>query len=142
MTTTYGTATALSGNFNSASNASYTDIGTIDFSTANVMDCFVEVTATAGSTPSGNQQVVLYARSSVDGTNFSDSGSSATIGNLRFVGTLSLTNTSAHRSPALALAAAFGGNLPPKVTLTAYNDAGVSMAASGCTGQYRTVGYS
>jgi len=142
VTTTYGTATSLSGNFNSAANASYTDIGTIDFTSANIMDCLVEVTAQAGSTPSGNQQVILYARSSVDGTNYSDAGSSANVRNLRFIGSISLTDASAHRSTSLSLASSFGGVLPPKVTLTAYNDAGVTLAASGCTGQYRSINYS
>lgn len=138
MANAYGTHTALSGNANSLANAGFASLGVIDFGSAPPHLCWVQVSAQAGSTPSGNKAVYIYARSSLDGTNYSDSGSSANELNLRRVGTISLTDTSAHTSAAWEIASAFGGGLPPKVEIVVKNDCGVSLAASGNTGSYRT----
>ena len=138
MANSYGTHTALSGNANSLASGGFASLGVIDFGSAPPHLCWVHVTAQAGSTPGGNKSVYIYARSSLDGTNYSDSGSSANELNLRRIGTISLTDTSAHTSAAWEIASAFGGGLPPKVEIIVRNDAGVSLAASGNTGAYRT----
>lgn len=138
MSNAYGAHTALSGNANSLANAGFASLGVIDFGTAPPHLCWVQVSAQAGSTPTGNKAVYVYARSSLDGANYSDSGSSASQGNLRRIGTLSLTDTSAHTAAAMEIASAFGGGLPPKVEIIVKNDCGVALAAGGNTGAYRT----
>lgn len=140
MANSYGTHTALSGNANSLTSGAFASLGVIDFGSAPPHLCWVQITAQAGSTPSGSnsKSLLIYARSSLDGTNFSDSGSTANELNLRRIGFISLTDTSAHTSAAWEIASAFGGGLPPKVEIIVRNDTGVSLAASGNTGAYRT----
>lgn len=138
MANAYGTHTALSGNANSLANGAFASLGVIDFGSAPPHLCWVHITAQAGSTPTGAKSVYIYARSSLNGTNYSDSGATANELNLRRIGTISLTDTSAHTSAAWEIASAFGGGLPPKVEIVVKNDCGVSLAASGNTGAYRT----
>lgn len=138
MANSYGTATALSGNANSASSGSYTSLGVIDFGSAPPHECFIEVSLQASSTPSGNKQAVLYVRSSVDGTNYSVVPSSTDAVNARLLGVLSLPSTTARRSIAMPVSPLFGGALPPKIEIYVLNDCGVSFASSGQVGQYTT----
>lgn len=138
MANSYGTTTALSGNANSLANGAYVSLGVIDFGTAPPHLCFVEVSLQAGAATSGEQRVYVYVRSSVDGTNYSDSGASANELNLVQIGSISLTNTSAHRSPAFEVAQYFGGGLPPKVEVVVKNACGTALSGSGQVGQYRT----
>lgn len=137
MANSLGSASALSGNANSASNGSYTSLGVIDFTTAPPGECFVEVSLQASTTPSGNKQAVVFVRSSLDGTNYSDAPSSTLEANAKQIGTLSLPDTSAHRSISMPVSPAFGGGLPQKVEVYVKNDCGVAFAATGQTGQYR-----
>ena len=136
MANSYGTATALSGNANSAASGSYTSLGVIDFGSAPPHECFIEVSLQASSTPSGNKQAVLYVRSSVDGTNFSVAPSSTDTVNTRMLGVLALPSTTARRSIAMPVSPLFGGALPPKIEIYVLNDCGVSFASSGQVGQY------
>lgn len=138
MPNAYGTPTALSGNANSLAPGAYASLGTIDFGAAPPHECFIEVSAQAGAATSGNQQVVLYARSSLDGTNFSDSGSSVNERNLRKIGAIALKDANAHVSAAMSVSQAFGGALPPKIEIIAKNDCGTALAASGQVGKYVT----
>lgn len=138
MANSYGTHTALSGNANSLANAAFASLGVIDFGSAPPHLCWLHIAAQASATPTGSKAVYIYARSSLDGTNYSDSGVAANELNLRRIGTISLTDTSAHTSAAWEIASAFGGGLPPKVEILVKNDTGVALAASGNTGAYRT----
>jgi len=133
--TAYGTATAFSGasGLNSAAAAAYVNLGTIDNTTALLLDYLVEVQVTPSATPTGNQQIVVFATDSVDGTNFSDSSTDA---NMALLGTIQMSAASAYRSKAMSVAAAFGGNLPPKMQVIAKIDDGVALAASGNSAQY------
>src|SRR6185437_15375226 len=134
--TAYGTATAFSGasGLNSAAAAAaYVNLGTIDNTTALLVDYLVEVQVTPSATPTGNQQIVVFATDSVDGTNFSDSSTDA---NMALLGTIQMSAASAYRSKAMSVAAAFGGNLPPKMQVIAKIDDGVALAASGNSAQY------
>lgn len=140
MPNSYGTHTALSGNANSLANGAFVSMGQIDFGSAPPHECFVEFALQAAATPSTStsRSVLVFARTSLDGTNYSDAGSSANELNLLRIGSVSLVDTSAHRSRAFALARHFGGALPPKVEIVLKNDLGQSLAASGQTGAYRT----
>lgn len=131
----YGTATAFSGaaSLNSATAASYVNLGVIDNTTNLYLDYLVEVEVTPSATPSGNAQIVILATDSVDGTNYSDSSTDA---NMALLGTIQMSAASAYRSKALSVAAAFGGVVPPKVTVYAKIDDGVALAPSGNSAQY------
>ena len=138
MANAYGTHTALSGNANSLGNGAYASLGVIDFGSAPPHLCWVQVSLQASSATSGVKGCSVYVRNSLDGTNYSDTGSSANVLNLTRIGFISLTDTSAHVSKAMEIATAFGGGLPPKVEVFVRNDCGASLAASGQVGAYRT----
>lgn len=138
MANSYGVVTALSGNANSLANGAYASLGPIDFGAAPPHECLIEVSMQATAATSLSQTVVVYARSSLDGANFSDAPSASNERNLRRIGAVSLKDTAAHRSSAMSLALAFGGSLPPKVEIITKNDCGVALAATGQVGQYRT----
>lgn len=138
MANSYGTATAFSGNANSLANGSYVSLGVIDFTSAPPHECFIEVSLQASTTPSGNKQAVLFLRDSIDGTNFSVAPSSTDEVNARFLGILSLPDTTARRSIAFAVSPLFATGLPIKVELYVKNDCGVALQSSGQVGQYRT----
>lgn len=135
--TNYGAATAFANasNLNSAAAASYQNLGTVENTSNLYLDYLVEVGVTTGaSTPSGNQQIVIFAIDSVDGTNYSDSSLDA---NLVLLGAISVTVASTgYRGKAMSVAAAFGGTCPPKFQVIAKIDDGVALAASGNSAQY------
>lgn len=138
MPNSYGTTTALSGTANSLANAAFASLGVIDFGSAPPHECFVEVSLQASAATSGNQQALIWVRSSVDGTNFSVAPSSTDAVNARLLGVLSLPNTTARRSIAMPVSPLFGGALPPEIEVYVQNDSGVALASTGQVGQYRT----
>lgn len=82
----------------------------------------------ADITESGDQQVLVVAVSSLDGTNFSDITQQS---NWRRIGYLAIIGTGPFRMPAGSLAQAFGGVVPPSFKIGVFNDAGASLASSG-----------
>lgn len=138
MPNSYGAATPLSGNANSLANGGFASMGVIDFGTAPPHECLVEVSLQAVSQPTGNQQVVVWCRSSLDGTNFSVVPGALETPNARLVGVVSMPSTIARRSIAMPISPLFGGALPPKVEIYVQNDCGVALVSSGQVGQYRT----
>lgn len=138
--TGYGTATAITWSgqgLNSLTNATYSAASdTIDNTSNLYLDMLVEVEI-ADIAEAGNFQVVLYVTSSVDGTDFSTTQAQ----NMAYLGTVSTPSGTAGtwRSRAFSVAAAFGGVLPPKWKLVAYNDTGVTLASSANAAQYRGV---
>lgn len=135
----YGAATALSNAaaLDSAASAAYVNLGTIDNTSALALDYLVEVEVTPSAAPSGNSQIVIFATDTVDGTDYSDSSQDA---NMALLGTIQMAAAQAYRSRALSVAAAFGGNVPPKVQIIAKIDDGVALAATGNAAQYVSVG--
>lgn len=131
----YGAATALSNaaGLNSAAAGAYVNLGTIDNTANLLLDYLVEVAVTPSATPTGNMQIVIFAIDTVDGTNYSDATTDA---NMAILGAISMSAASAYPSKALSVAAAFGGNLPPKVQIVAKIDDGVALAATGNSAQY------
>jgi len=142
MAVTYGTTTAFSNQsgLNSLASGSLVSIGVIDNTSELADDYLVEITI-ADIAETTNKRALIYARTSIDGTNYSDATSGAT--NLVYVGKLDLTGlTAAGRSPAFSVASLFGGLMPPKAEIYVKNDAGVGFASSGNSAQYRSVKFS
>ena len=125
----YGTlATLTFSGLNSLSNQTLAVSSAVDNSAASVfaVDYLVEVVI-ADVSESGNKQVLVFAESSLDGTNYSDPN----VSNLARLGFLDITGTGPQRSRAFSLAAAFNGSVPLKFKIAIFNDAGVALASSG-----------
>lgn len=132
----YGTASNLTSTVNSLPSGSSVSLGVIDNTSALALDFLVEVSGTSGASVSGSQTVDIFAISSVDGTNFSDTN----VNNMHKIGYLFFSAGSLTvRSASMSIAQAFGGVVPPKVTIYAVNNSGANLGASGGAGQYRSV---
>jgi hypothetical protein len=138
MANALGTATALTGNANSLASAAYISLGVIDFTAAPPSECLIEVSVQASAATAGNQQVVVYIRDSLDGTNFSVAPSATQYQNAIALPAIKLFDTTAVRSRAFPISVYFGGGLPQKIEVFLLNDCGVALAAAGQVGQYRT----
>jgi len=132
----YGTAQNLTSTINSLTSGSIVSLGVIDNTTALALDFLVEVSGTSGASVSGSQTVDIFAISSVDGTNFSDTN----VNNMHKIGYLFFSaGSTTIRSASMSIAQAFGGVVPPKVTIYAVNNTSANLGASGGAGQYRSV---
>lgn len=118
---------------NSLASATYVSAGIIDVSAIDPLDIVIEVEITPG-TVSGNKQVVVFARVSMDGTNYSTgpvSGTAATDEpNLRFLGTVPLNSNAVLQRNAISVISALG-YVPPFIQVVVKNDSGAAVAASG-----------
>lgn len=113
--------------------ATYVTSATLTHSTNDPLDVLVEITVATTNTPAGNKQVIVFAKGSLDGTNFSsgpESGTTATDEpDLYFVGVVPVnTATTTHRKT-FSLAAAFGGVLPLATKIVLKNDLGVALTS-------------
>ena len=119
---------------NSLASATYVDCGTLTFATNDPLDCLIEVKVTPGTVAS-NQQVLVFAQQSLDGTNFESGPTSGTTTtdepNLTFIGAVPCNTNSAAQTRVFALAGAFGGVLPHSAKIIAKNETGATLAASG-----------
>ena len=130
-----GTRTALTTTaLNSLASGNYVAAGTLTHNTNQPLDVLIEVTATPG-TVSGNKQLVVFAKVSLDGTNYStgpESGATTTDEpDLYYVGSLPLNTSSTAQTKTFSLAAALGGRLPYASKIVVKNDSGAALAASG-----------
>lgn len=127
---------------NSLASATYVSAGTINHSTNDPLDVLVEVAVTPG-TVAGNKQVLVFAKSSLDGTNFStgpESGTTATDEpNLAFVGAVPCNTNSVLQRGVFSLAAAYGGVIPLQSKIIIKNDTGAALASSGHAVHYSEV---
>lgn len=138
-----GTRTALTTSaLNSLASATFVSAGTITHNTNQPLDVLVEVTATPG-TVSGNKQLVVYAKASLDGTNQTtgpETGTTVTDEpNLYFVGALPLNTNSTTQTKVFSLAAAYGGLLPYASEIVVRNDSGAALNASGGSVYYSEI---
>ena len=132
----YGSVQNLTSTVNSLTSGSSVSLGVIDNTTALALDFLVEVSGTSGASVSGSQTVDIFAISSVDGTNYSDTN----VNNMHKIGYLFFNaGSTTVRSASMSIAQAFGGIVPPKVTIYAINNTGANLGASGGAGQYRSV---
>lgn len=127
---------------NSLASATFVSAGTITHNTNQPLDVLVEVTATPG-TVSGNKQLVVFAKISLDGTNFTSGPESGTTTtdepDLFFVGTVPLNTNSTAQTKTFSLAAALGGVLPYASKIIVKNDSGAALAASGNSVYYSEI---
>ena len=132
------TASAL----NSLASGAYVSAGTINHSTNDPLDVLVEVNVTPG-TVAGNKQVLVFAKASLDGTNFStgpESGTTTTDEpNLVFVGSVPCGTNATLQRAVFSLAAAFGGVLPQQSKIICKNDTGAALASSGHAVHYSEI---
>lgn len=138
-----GTRTSLTTSaLNSLASATFVSAGTITHNTNQPLDVLIEVTATPG-TVSGNKQLLVYAKASLDGTNQTtgpETGTTVTDEpNLYFVGALPLNTSSTTQTRAFALAAAYGGVLPYASEIVLRNDSGAALNASGGSVYYSEI---
>lgn len=138
-----GTRTALTTSaLNSLASATFVSAGTITHNTNQPLDVLLEVTATPG-TVSGNKQLLVYAKASLDGTNQTtgpETGTNVTDEpNLYYVGTLPLNTNSTTQTKVFSLAAAYGGLLPYASEIVVRNDSGAALNASGGSVYYSEI---
>lgn len=142
ITAVVGTKTALTTSaLDSLASATYVSAGTIDLTAADPLDVLVEVAATPG-TVSGNKQVVVFAKVSLDGltwTSGPETGSTATDEpNLKFIGTVPCNTNSTQQINTLSVVSALGF-IPPHLEIVVKNDTGAALAASGHSVHYAVV---
>lgn len=127
---------------NSLASATFVSAGTITHNTNQPLDVLLEVTATPG-TVSGNKQLVVFAKISLDGTNFTSGPESGTTTtdepDLFFVGTVPLNTNSTAQTKTFSLAAALGGVLPYASKIIVKNDSGAALNASGGSVYYSEI---
>lgn len=134
ITAVWGARTALTTTaLNSLASATYVAAGAIDLSTPDPLDVVVEVEATPG-TVSGNKQLVVFAKASFDGTDFStgpESGSTATDEpDLYLLGVLPLNTNSTLQRKSFSVFGALGF-IPAHLKIVVKNESGAALAASG-----------
>lgn len=138
-----GTRTSLTTTaLDSLASATYVSAGTLTHNTNQPLDVMIEVTATPG-TVAGNKQLLVFAKASLDGTNWSsgpESGSTATDEpDLYFVGSLPLNTNATQQVKTFSLAAAFGGKTPHSSKIVIKNDSGAALASSGHSVYYSEI---
>lgn len=126
----------------SLANGTYVAAGTLNHTTNDPVDVLLEVKVTPG-TVSGNKQVVVFAKGSLDGTNFQSGPENGTTTtdepNLKCLGTIPCGTNSTAQTGVFSLATAFGGVLPQQTKIIVKNDSGAALAASGHSVYYSEV---
>lgn len=137
VTNIHGTKTALTvTGFATLASGTYIVSNTLSLVTGGKtdIDCMIEVAAATTNTPTGNQQVLIFAQASFDGgTSWQGGPTSGTSASdepvLTFLGALAIrTSTTVHRRP-FSIAAAYGGVCPPTVRIVLRNDLGVALTS-------------
>lgn len=114
--------------------ATYCVSATLNHATNDPLDVLIDISVATTNTPAGNKQLVIFAKGSLDGTNFGSGPESGTTTtdepDLHFVGSVPLNSaTTAHRK-VFSLAAAYGGLLPSATKLVFKNDLGVALTSA------------
>lgn len=136
VTTKYGAATALTtSGLSTLANGSLATSNAVDVTAmAAATDVLVELAFTNTGTPANNKQVVVYAVSTLDGTNYSDN---TVVARMVRLGTIDISaGSGSFRSAAFSVAAGFRV-LPPGFKIVVQNDCGLAFTAG--TLQYRAV---
>lgn len=138
-----GARTALTTTaMNSLASATYVSCGVIALNTDKPYDLLLEVTVSPGTVAS-EKQCYVFAKRSVDGTNFEtgpESGTTATDEpNLTPIGAVPCNTSSVAQTRVFSLRAAFGGALPHSARIVVLNQTGAALAASGHSVHYSAV---
>ena len=127
---------------NSLAIGAYVSAGSINHAANDPLDVMVEVRVTP-ETVTGLKRVLVFAKASLDGTNFTsgpESGTTATDEpNLVFLGAIPCNTNATEQAGIFSLAAAFGGALPQASKIIIKNDTGAALAASGHAVYYSEV---
>ena len=127
---------------NSLASGAYASAGIINHAPNDPLDVLVEVRVTPGTVAAPNQ-VLVFAKGSLDGTNFTsgpESGTTATDeNNLVFVGSVPCNSNATEQAGIFSLAAAFGGVLPQASKIIVKNETGAALASSGNAVYYSEV---
>lgn len=120
---------------NSLAQGTYVALGTITHNTNQPVDDLLEVTVTAGTSVSGGKQLLVFAKQSLDGTNFTNGPESGTSTldepNLFFIGAIPMNTANGTMTDVFSLASAYDGNLPYASKIIVKNDSGATLASSG-----------
>ena len=104
----------------------------INLSADDPLDVLVELEVTPG-TVSSNKQVILYAKSSLDNTNFTSGPQSGTTAtdepNLTLIGVVPCNTNSTQQRGSFSVAGAFGGVVPPYLRFIVKNETGAALTA-------------
>jgi len=139
---TANTLTTTQTSLGTLASATYLVSETITHSTNDPLDVLVEVMVQSTNTPAGNKQVVVFAKGSLDGTNFGSGPESGTTTtdepDLHYVGSIPVNTASTQHRKVFSLAAAYGGVLPVATKLVFKNDLGVALT-TGASVKYSEV---
>lgn len=130
-TTTYAQGTRSSAvlALGTLASATYVTSSAIDLGTAIPYDVTFEVEANANGSPSGNKQLILFAKFSLDNTNWGSGPESGTTSteeaDLHWVGTLPMNDTNDHRK----FFSLSGLPIARYMKLVAKNDLGVALTS-------------
>jgi hypothetical protein len=129
MTYAQGTRSASVLNLGTLASATYVTSTAIDLGAAIPFDVTFEVEADANGTPSGNKQLVLFAKFSLDSNNWGTGPESGTIvteeADLHFLGVLPMNDTNVHRK----FFSLQGQPIARYMKLVAKNDLGVALTS-------------
>ena len=129
-----GTRTALTvSGFSTLAAGNYTASNAYDCTTNKPVDVIVEVEVATTNTPSGNKQVVVFLKESLDGTNYQsgpESGTTTTDENdLTFAVSIPVNSSSTTHRKAVSLFSAFGF-IPKSFKVIPKNDLGVALTSA------------
>jgi len=130
---TAATALTVTGLSTLANNTSVNS-ATINNTTVNYLDYLVKVTVTTGVT-SATGVVEIYARGSIENTDFEDASNDKWLGTIAMSGTTAATYIEIN-----SIANAFGGTMPPYFQVRIRNASGAAFTAGSATwvGVYMT----
>lgn len=121
-------------NFTTLASATYCVSNTLTHSINDPLDVLIDVSVTTTNTPAGNKQVVVFAKGSLDGSNFGSGPESGTTTtdepDLHYVGSIPVNTASVAHRKIFSLAAAYGGVLPVATKLVFKNDLGVALTSA------------
>lgn len=121
-------------NLTTLASGTYCVSDAVTHSTNDPLDVLVKANIYTTNAPAGNRQVVVFAKASLDGANFSTGPESGTQteneGDLHFVGVIPVQTQSNVHSRVFSLASAYGGLLPIQSKLVFKNDLGAALTAA------------
>lgn len=113
--------------------ATFVASAVVDNTVNDPADLLVELAVTPNGTVGSNRQVILYAKSSLDNTNYSsgpESGTTATDEpNLTLIGVVPCNTNSGAQRGIFSVAGAFGGVLPPYLKFVIKNETNVALSS-------------
>ena len=104
----------------------------LDLTADDPLDLLLELAVTPG-TVSSNKQVILYAKSSLNNTNYTSGPQSGTTAtdepNLTLIGVVPCNTNSTAQRGIFSVASAFGGIIPPYLRFIVKNETGAALTA-------------